>query len=637
MEADGTLKKNYDTLLLFVILVAAAWLRFYHLGDISFSNDELSALTRTRFDSFHELMEKGVKVDGHPALVQVMIWCVIHQFNDDVFTIRLLFALAGIVSVFFLFLLGKRWFGKTTGLLAAAALATLQFPLLYSQTARPYAIGLMFTILFAYAWTRLLFDERKNNGVTALYILSGMGCIYSHYFSFMAAGLIGLSGFFFLKKNTTARYIISNAIIAASFIPSIGIFRQQFGYEGIGGWLPPPDNHFFSRFIFYCFNESWIVTVLFLACPVISFLAFSQRRVWNKFHWLSLTWFVIPFLIGYAYSVWKAPVLQFSTLIFSFPFLLVFIFSFLPEEGIKKNILSLLTLMVLGLCGCSTVIEKKYFSTNHFGVFKELAEKTKAWDEKYGRENILKLFSLSNPEYINYYFRKLNHDPAISVYTDDEQQKYGVLQSIMDSSRAGYFIYAWTNASHAYETPEVIMEKFPVVEAQYNFFNSQITLFRKGNATDAGKLISETGFENSAWGNENDIKNGDAFHSGQYSQKLDKTVEYSVSHHFQSKDISMKPGEMLEAEVWFNTPDTVSTASLVISFTRNGNVVSYYAVPLKSFYTAAHRWTKALLFAAMPDENCEAAIYVWNPKHETFYIDDFRVSAKKKNTVYRPI
>src|SRR5689334_21187724 len=98
MEADGTLKKNYDTLLLFVILVAAAWLRFYHLGDISFSNDELSALTRARFDSFHELIEKGVKADGHPALVQVMIWCVIHQFNDDVFTIRLLFALAGIVS-----------------------------------------------------------------------------------------------------------------------------------------------------------------------------------------------------------------------------------------------------------------------------------------------------------------------------------------------------------------------------------------------------------------------------------------------------------------------------------------------------------------------------------------------------------
>src|SRR5689334_7241702 len=152
--------------LLLLILAVAALLRFHHLGQISFSNDELSALTRARFDSFHELVEKGIKVDGHPALVQTMTWYIIHHFNDDVFTIRFLFAVSGILSVLFVFLLGRKWFGKACSLLSAAGLAVLQFPLLYSQTARPYSIGLMFTLAMAYAWTLLLFDNRKKNLVS---------------------------------------------------------------------------------------------------------------------------------------------------------------------------------------------------------------------------------------------------------------------------------------------------------------------------------------------------------------------------------------------------------------------------------------------------------------------------------------
>ncbi|MBK9073354.1 MAG: hypothetical protein IPL77_00005, partial [Flavobacteriales bacterium] len=38
---------------------------------------------------------------------------------------------------------------------------------------------------------------------------------------------------------------------------------------------------------------------------------------------LLLLWAVVPAALGYAYSVWRAPVLQHSVLLFSFPFLLL--------------------------------------------------------------------------------------------------------------------------------------------------------------------------------------------------------------------------------------------------------------------------------------------------------------------------
>src|SRR5205085_11323381 len=126
----------------------------------------------------NELVEKGIKVDGHPFLVQTMMWYTVHHFGDDVFTVRFMFAIAGILSVFFLFLLGRSWFGKATGLLSAAALATLIFPLLYSQTARPYIIGSMFSLAMAYCWTIMLFGSKRRFLATSGYILSAPACIH---------------------------------------------------------------------------------------------------------------------------------------------------------------------------------------------------------------------------------------------------------------------------------------------------------------------------------------------------------------------------------------------------------------------------------------------------------------------------
>ncbi len=630
------MKKNSEYFLLFIILIVGSWVRFHNLGDISYSNDELSALTRARVETFHDLVEKGIKVDGHPALVQTMIWFTIHHFSDSPFTVRFPFAVAGIISIFLLFLLAKKWFGMATGLLSAAAIATLQFPVLYSQVARPYAIGLMFSLALAYFWTRLVFDEKKKSYVIIAYILASAGCIYTHYFSFMLAGITGISGLFFLKKKNIVPYVIYNCIPLLLFIPSISIFRQQFGYEGIGGWLPPPDGKFLERFIFYIFNESWLVTIVLILTLILSAIFNFRKSGWTKFHSLSLIWFFVPFLIGYVYSIIKAPVLQYSTLLFSFPFLIIFVFSFINEEWSTKKILMISVFIMLAMGTYSTVFENKYFKTNHFGVFKELAEKTKQWDEKYGNNNIIKLFSLSNPEYINYYFRRLEHDPHISIYTDDEQTKYGVLNSLLDTSTAEYFAYAWTNAVHFYETPALIQEKYPVIAERDTFFNSEITLFKKGTASNDDVSISESDLESNSWGYETDRQNDEVAHSGLYSQKMDEKMEYSISYSTEITNLHLSKQELIKAEVWFYFTDTIKDATLVISFLKKGEMYSYKYTFLRNFESGKNKWQKAILFSELPDEECEMRIYVWNPKGETFYIDDFSVKRIQRSNLYRP-
>ena len=72
-----TKQKQYNksaTFVLVLILLFAAVLRFWNYFEIPFTHDEFSALFRTQFNSFSELIDKGIKIDGHPAGVQMFLY-----------------------------------------------------------------------------------------------------------------------------------------------------------------------------------------------------------------------------------------------------------------------------------------------------------------------------------------------------------------------------------------------------------------------------------------------------------------------------------------------------------------------------------------------------------------------------------
>ncbi|MFM7078831.1 MAG: glycosyltransferase family 39 protein, partial [Bacteroidota bacterium] len=193
-----------------IILLVALAMRLYSLTGFSLSNDELSALSRLQFSGFSEIMEKGVIPDFHPAGVQLFLYYWIKVFGFSEFAVRFPFAIMGVVSVLLLFRIGKSWFGESTGLLAASALAILEFPLLYSQIARPYSPGLMCGLAAVFFWTRFLGVARNGdadlNRRGALkdgigFALSVSACMYTHYFAFIFAGLVCLAGLFFVKRD----------------------------------------------------------------------------------------------------------------------------------------------------------------------------------------------------------------------------------------------------------------------------------------------------------------------------------------------------------------------------------------------------------------------------------------------------
>ncbi len=188
----GRIKEEH---FLIVILLIAAILRFCNISGMSLMNDELSAIARTHYNNFNELISKGVAFEGHPPAVQVFLTYWIKVVGDSVFAIRLPFVLCGIFSVLLIYKTGALWFSKNAGLHAAASLAILQFPLLYSQFARMYSPGLFTTLLFVFCWTKLFIHTgdnsiSKRNWLKFGYVLAGTLSLYIHYFAFLLTGLL---------------------------------------------------------------------------------------------------------------------------------------------------------------------------------------------------------------------------------------------------------------------------------------------------------------------------------------------------------------------------------------------------------------------------------------------------------------
>lgn len=340
--------------LVILVVAVAAGLRFYDLFALPLTNDETSALMRLNAKSVSELLGTVVWNDGHPMLVQVFLWYWTKWFGTAVWVVKLPFLLCGLGSVILMIRIGIRLGAAWAGLLAAAMLATLQFPLMYSEIARPYAPGLLLSLWAFYVWLRWLEVCKTevagiNLWAKPLILLSIAGYLgaSNHYFNGLILALLFISGLMILPRNRWIRYLWPWLLGAALYMHQIGIFMHHL-QVGSPGWLQVPTIKSLFKHFMYCFGYSlwpihvWLLGVLLgelIQKRKIKWLGFDQiqaglkgssfvadgsdsiekhqKRTVNRTIWLL---YLAPLLIAYFYSVYRAPVFQDSVLLFSFGF-----------------------------------------------------------------------------------------------------------------------------------------------------------------------------------------------------------------------------------------------------------------------------------------------------------------------------
>lgn len=361
-------------LLLLTIMAVAAVTRFYNLSGIPYTHDELSALLRTRFDSFSELIAGGVKIDGHPALVQVFLYYWTGLFGQAEWVVKLPFILTGMGAVYFAYRIGKRWMNETSGLLAAAFLATSEYTVMYSQIARPYTSGLFLTLLMAYHWGEIVFFRNYKLRHLIWFPVAAALCAYNHHFSMFTAALIGIGGLFFVGRTFLLKYIGLCIGAFLLYAPHIPILLAQLKTGGIGGWLGKPEPSFVTDYFNYLTHFSLFLQLVLLITWLVLF--FRSRKQPESRNYRTLLFsgllFVTVIATGYFYSVYRAPVLQFSVLIFAFPFVVFFFFGWIRKQSAIVNTIAVLGLMLTQLF--TLVVTRQYYKVFYVSVFEQLVK-----------------------------------------------------------------------------------------------------------------------------------------------------------------------------------------------------------------------------------------------------------------------
>ncbi|MBI2410064.1 glycosyltransferase family 39 protein [Candidatus Kaiserbacteria bacterium] len=345
-------------LVLAVIAIVPILAARYFIGE-SLRLDEAQSLWQVSRDI------RGVLVivagDVHVPLYHLLLHGWLSLFGNSLTAARILSLLFFLLSIPFVYLLGKRAYSSTTGLLAAAFFAFSPFMNWYASEVRMYTLFAFLTIVNQYFFLRILEEARPRLGTWAGYALSAVLGVFSHYFFFL--NLLAQGAFFLLRRKafpprTALRFSLVASFIAIAFAPWAWYVRLR----GVAGFqepilLPPSTVDLFNAFSQFLFGfQTDVINTVFLSLwPLAVVLGIVALRHYRRF--LPQTEFLIaavliPFGVAFIGSRFITPIFVSRYLVFTLPafyLLLLRLLSLYPRRFQIFAQVSLAALMLLAI------------------------------------------------------------------------------------------------------------------------------------------------------------------------------------------------------------------------------------------------------------------------------------------------
>ncbi|MBN1337798.1 MAG: glycosyltransferase family 39 protein [Bacteroidales bacterium] len=636
--------RDGNILILFIVF-AGAFLRLYMYFEAPLTYDEFSALFRTGYGTFNELIAKGVKTsDMHPAAVQVFLFYWVKLFGNEAYVLKLPFVIFGIVSIYLVYKTGEMWFNKTTGLFAALFIAFLQYPITYSLYARPYAIGMFFSLMMVFFWTKALFSDNNRFIHYAGFTLFAVLCALNHYFSMMFAMITGISGLFLVKRKKLLPYLISGLVIVVAFLPHIEITLYQFSRKGVGSWLGKPSPGFYLNYMKYIFHYSGWMYALVLAITLTGLFVFpsGKRKAW-RFRFLALIWIAVPAITGYLYSIWVNPVLQYSVLIFVFPFIFIFLFSFWKEVSFPVQVS--VTVITAFISITTLVFHREHYIHSYESGYRNILNVTHETQSRYGKENVT-VFIRYPENILNYYTEKGFEIDMEKVRYFSQSTSVSEFRDSVRGSDTQYAAYGWAVPVDPVYLG-LIREEFPYLVEKHAWYLSEYYLFSKNKPDETGsRLLSDTVYfscqdydsEVAGWqpvtGHLMLNKTGEGRGMSLFQ---DSTTQYAPGFRFSLDEIIDNENNYIFISVEIKPLKDKANIHLVAALTSGENTVEWKSSILSDHLTDPEGWNTIHLAINLPDIRQAPGLvfhtYLWNKGQTAYLADNYQIFTAKGNPV----
>lgn len=584
----------------FVILGAGLFLRIAFIHFQGLSNDELSAWYRLRFDTWGEFWTNGVaKGDMHPGLYQLFMKLWSFLFGQSEWAIRSLSLLFYVANSALIQLISNRFYRRQTGWIVNAVYAVFTFMVIHTTFSRPYNSGVFFLLL---SWLMILEQLKRNDfslGRVLLLTAGFCGAMYSHYFAFLVAAVLGCISLFFVNRQSTKYVLISAFLSCLLFLPHLPVTMVQLQKGGLG-WLAPPGWSWGTEVAFILFNRSWVLTILMLF--LIFFPVFRWKKINDKIHFsLPMIVAFASILLGVALSYTVTPIMRELVLLFVLPFVLIPAIASWPIE-LSTSWSKAIFIGGMVLIGWHSILVNGVFRPIHFGVFRELGDELNSFDKLCGRRNIACAMNLNDEAYLNYYLKHKRKSLVTDWYAQNVREE---LNQKAKNSSSKYFCYVFNSA---YDQPvfrEIISRYYPIKISERVFPGSAIYLFAKGTRRKWSRPIKMV---------------SNKWKSSNREFDFNTAVKVSELHPLKSFDYYTFVFKLERGE-----EDTRIIS--VVTLTRNGKPVIRNGVPLfyesiEQNFTAADSSESNCTMPfflpenALPDD--ELLFYLWNPDKGTY-------------------
>lgn len=584
--------------MLCIILIIGIAIRFW-AANTQLTHDELSALARTHFDSFHDLIYQGVCVDGHPAGIQVLLWIQTRLFGYGEWVIRLPFFLMGCACIPLTHCFVRKWSNSNAAWWASATMAFSEYAILYTNIARPYIAGLFTILCMLCFWSNILQKVHQNRKSLQWTDIIGFGLFaalsaYTQHFAMLTAALTGMAGLFWAERDTRLKYLIGCALAIVLYIPQIFITCHQIAqYKGLE-WLATPHFTFMLEYLFYLLHYSWYVLIALLIAGSFFFRLKTVKEKRKSIIFFFTLWF-LPLCIGFCYSKWVSPVIQFSCLIFSWPFLLLTIG--LCFRDTEKRLLSIGIISLWSLALILSMVFNPFFPHRE-QVFETSCVKTWELYDRYGKNEVVSWNNCDASKlkyYENKYHRSLEND---MIYNSDRQTLYNILKN----SSSHYLV---TTEVSPYDI-EIIRHYYPHLQYCKNLQRSQVLVFSKKQNNSEDEQMSF---------NEKNIISKDILPYN-YADEFHLLTDTALF------GFCKTPNTILTAEVQYRTDTEIQDYPLLVMETScTGKNIDWHAVSLDNMPWGG----EGKLILNMADiirwpyftKNHQIKIYLYNPRHQS--------------------
>lgn len=484
---------NWWAVALVVLVIAlGAFLRLYGLTNQSLWNDELSSYVRSHFDTAGPVIDEGARYDGHPPGYLLLLFGVQKLFGHSEAALRLPSALAGILSLWLVYLLGRKLYSWREGVIATGLMAVSWAPVYYSQEARPYAFLILLSLLTTYLWLPFLplpgGRARVSAWQTAAYVLAALAAAYCHYFGLLLVLLQGAAALVFalVRRRGIGRVVVVYALVLIGYLPWLAFVGTQIGGQ-FAAPLPRPPASIFAEFFRHIFAGPRYLVALVLAlygaalgCVVLR--AARRAQPWRKVladSWAGLllaAWLIVPLAAAFIESWALLPIVQLRYLLISLPpayLLLARAITVLPLPGWGRWMLAA---GVMAVCLTVLVGPLHYYSQPHKQQFRQAVAYVVDHDAAY--PDALVVGSVWHWDYLNYYFEQRGSPRRTALLASQAED----LPELAAALAARQPRFVWLIAAHLTPDPQLLgyLDSHLKLVDRRQFLGATVWLYENG-------------------------------------------------------------------------------------------------------------------------------------------------------------